>query len=157
MALYHGLAIMIEENDYEYGLFNGDIGLILEEEGRLRAFFEIDNELRAFSIHSLPQFNHAFAMTVHKSQGSEFEWVMLFLAEYESAFLSTELFYTGLTRAKKEAIIFSSEGAIRASLMQRAQRFSAIQKRLSVALKKPEFLAEPAEEELASESQLSLF
>lgn len=157
MAFYHGLAIMIEENDYEYGLFNGDIGLILEEEGRLRAFFEIDNELRAFSIHSLPQFNQAFAMTVHKSQGSEFERVMLFLAEYESAFLSTELFYTGLTRAKKEAIIFSSEGAIRASLMQRAQRFSAIQKRLSVALKKPEFLAEPAEEGLSNESQLSLF
>lgn len=157
MAFYHGLAIMIEENDYEYGLFNGDIGLILEEEGRLRAFFEIDNELRAFSIHSLPQFNHAFAMTVHKSQGSEFERVMLFLAEYESAFLSTELFYTGLTRAKKEAIIFSSEGAIRASLMQRAQRFSAIQKRLSVALKKPEFLVEQADEGLSSESQLSLF
>ena len=95
--------IMITRNDYNLKLFNGDIGLLLPDadSGEPRAFFPgPDNTLRKFLPLRLPAHETAFAMTVHKSQGSEFERVLLILPERESPVLSRELLYTGITRAR---------------------------------------------------------
>ncbi len=123
-SFYHGLAIMIEQNDADYGLYNGDVGLILEREEGLRAYFEHREE--SYSIHTLPKHEVAFAMTVHKSQGSEFDHVLLFLAEQGSPFITKELFYTGITRTKKRVTLFAGESALWAGLSQRTTRFSFI-------------------------------
>lgn len=129
---FHGLPIMITHNSVENNLFNGDVGLILRnEEGNLSAYFEGVESARVFSIHALPKFEAAFAMTIHKSQGSEFERIMLFLGTEPSSFLTKELFYTGITRAKKSVNIFSSDKALRAALGGRVDRYSFIHERLS--------------------------
>ena len=132
---FHGLPIMITHNSIDHHLFNGDIGLILEnEEGNLRAYFEGVDSARVFSIHALPKFEPAFAMTIHKSQGSEFQKVMLFLGDDPSRFLTKELFYTGVTRARSSVHLFASSAALKAALMGRVDRYSAIHDRLSQAI-----------------------
>lgn len=129
---FHGLPIMVTHNSVENNLFNGDIGLILKNEaGQLRAYFEDVDSARVFSIHALPKFETAFAMTIHKSQGSEFQKILLFLGEEPSVFLTKELFYTGITRAKESVHIFANDQAIQAALKGRVDRFSFIHQRLS--------------------------
>lgn len=125
---YHGLAIMITQNSPQNGLFNGDVGLVLmsEDHKTLRAYFEGVEGPRVFSIHALPSFESAFAMTIHKSQGSEFRRVFLFLGDKSSPFLTKELFYTGVTRAKEEVNIFAADAAIYAALAGRTDRYSFI-------------------------------
>ena len=131
-GFFHGFPIMITHNSIDHNLFNGDIGLILEnEEGNLRAYFEGVDSARVFSIHALPKFEPAFAMTIHKSQGSEFQNVMLFLGDDASRFLTKELFYTGVTRARSSVQLFASVEALKAALMGRVDRYSAIHARLS--------------------------
>lgn len=128
---FHGLPIMVTHNSVENELFNGDIGLILRNEaGQLRAYFEGVDSARVFSIHALPKFETAFAMTIHKSQGSEFQKIMLFLGEEPSVFLTKELFYTGITRAKESVHIFANDASIKAALSGRVDRFSFIHDRL---------------------------
>ena len=128
---FHGLPIMVTQNSAENQLFNGDVGLILrDEKGELRAYFEGIGESRAFSIHALPKFEPAFAMTIHKSQGSEFTKVLLFLGTEGSPFLTKELFYTGITRAKKAVDLFAGTPAILSALSGRVDRFSFIHQRL---------------------------
>ena len=128
---FHGLPIMITHNSVENNLFNGDIGLILKNEsGQLRAYFEGVDSARVFSIHALPKFETAFAMTIHKSQGSEFQKIMLFLGEEPSLFLTKELFYTGITRARESVHIFANEASMKAALSGRVDRFSFIHQRL---------------------------
>lgn len=128
---FHGLPIMITHNSVENNLFNGDIGLILRNEtGQLRAYFEGVDSARVFSIHALPKFETAFAMTIHKSQGSEFQKIMLFLGDEPSPFLTKELFYTGITRARESVHIFANEASIKAALSGRVDRFSFIHQRL---------------------------
>ncbi|UNM95051.1 exodeoxyribonuclease V subunit alpha [Ignatzschineria rhizosphaerae] len=129
---FHGLPIMVTHNSVENNLFNGDIGLILRNEaGELRAYFEGVDSPRVFSIHALPKFETSFAMTIHKSQGSEFEQILLFLGAEPSVFLTKELFYTGITRAKKSVHIFASDASIKAALSGRVDRYSFIHERLS--------------------------
>lgn len=131
---FHGLPIMITHNSVENNLFNGDIGLILRSEtGTLRAYFEDVDSARVFSIHALPKFEPAFAMTIHKSQGSEFKSIMLFLGEEASVFLTKELFYTGITRAKESVHIFASDKAMKMALSGRVDRFSFIHQRLAAS------------------------
>lgn len=128
---FHGLPIMVTQNSAENQLFNGDVGLILrDEKGELRAYFEGVGEARAFSIHALPKFEPAFAMTIHKSQGSEFTKVLLFLGAEGSPFLTKELFYTGITRAKEAVDLFAGTPAILSALSGRVDRFSFIHQRL---------------------------
>jgi exodeoxyribonuclease V alpha subunit len=102
---YPGRAVMVRQNDYALGLFNGDIGLCLKTEQGLRVFFEGDEGYRGFAPARLPSHDSAFAMTVHKSQGSEFAEVLLALPEQPSPLLTRSLFYTGITRAKQKVEI----------------------------------------------------
>ncbi|MCZ6578002.1 MAG: exodeoxyribonuclease V subunit alpha [Gammaproteobacteria bacterium] len=107
---YHGRPILITANDYELNLFNGDTGLLWPDEaGVLRACFRGADGIRELPIYSLPEHVTAWAMTVHKSQGSEFESVLLILpTDADSNALTRELLYTGVTRARKHLRIHSS-------------------------------------------------
>src|SRR5690606_29938603 len=93
---YPGRAVMVRQNDYAIGLFNGDIGLCLMSAQGLRVYFEGDEGYRPFAPARLPSHDSAFAMTVHKSQGSEFDEVLLALPEQPSPLLTRSLFYTGI-------------------------------------------------------------
>ena len=103
---YVGRPVMISRNDYNLGLMNGDIGIALPDaSGKLRVVFPGEDNsgqthLRWISPMRLPELETAFAMTVHKSQGSEFQHVALILPEVRSPVLTRELVYTGITRAK---------------------------------------------------------
>ena len=120
---YHGRPIMITQNDYRQQLFNGDTGLILKDEtGQLRACFLIDNELRWVDLIRLPAHETAFAMTVHKSQGSEFDHVCVVLPQEDTAILNRELLYTAITRAKKHISLFCNEAILRKTVMTQHER-----------------------------------
>lgn len=99
---YHGRPVLVTSNDYALRLFNGDVGIILEDEedGELKCFFQVaGSSPRKISPLRLPEHETAFAMTVHKSQGSEFAKVVLLLPPKDSPVLCRELIYTGITRA----------------------------------------------------------
>ncbi len=109
---YHGMPIMISENDYQLGLFNGDIGLFWRNDsGQLMAYFETtEKHYQELLPSRLPKFDSVYAMTVHKTQGSEFEHVAMVLPKNSNnQLLSRELLYTGITRAKKAITIASTQ------------------------------------------------
>jgi exodeoxyribonuclease V alpha subunit len=127
---YSGRPIMITRNDYNLGLFNGDVGIILpdyRQNKELRAFFrDAGGNIRKFPPVMLPEHETVFAMTVHKSQGSEFVNVLFILPDYDSPVLTRELIYTGITRAKKHVEIWGSEGIFRAAVARRIMRTSGL-------------------------------
>jgi exodeoxyribonuclease V alpha subunit len=126
---YAGRPIMITRNEYSLKLFNGDIGILLPdgESDELRAFFPgPDNTLRKFLPLRLPQHETAFAMTVHKSQGSEFDRVLLILPDRESPVLSRELLYTGITRARAGVELWFEPNVFQAALASRGTRTSGL-------------------------------
>jgi len=133
-ALYHAQPIMISENNYSLGLYNGDIGLLWQNEaGHLMAVFETpnDNEQESFKwiIPSrLPSFETVYAMTIHKTQGSEFEHVAMILPEQsDNRLLSRELLYTGITRAKAKLTIASKEHVWKKGVERAVKRDSGLQ------------------------------
>ncbi len=107
--VYAGLPILISRNDYALGLFNGDTGVLWpDDQGGLRGWFEQeDGTLRSVSLAQLPAWQTSYAMTVHKSQGSEFNQVLLLLPQEDAPVLTRELLYTGITRAKQQLILCS--------------------------------------------------
>jgi len=127
---YHKQPIMITENDYSLALFNGDVGVILcdsSHQQMLRAFFSTsDGELRTFLPTRLPTHETVYAMTIHKSQGSEFDNVLIVLPQQCSRLLSRELLYTGITRAKQSVELWASEPVLRKVLDQQIQRKSGL-------------------------------
>jgi exodeoxyribonuclease V alpha subunit len=125
---YRGRPVMITRNDYNLKLFNGDIGLVLPQaNGELRVFFaSADGEIRKFPPSRLPAHETVFAMTIHKSQGSEFGAVLLILPTEDAPMLTRELIYTGLTRARDRVEIWSPESILRAALAKRASRTSGL-------------------------------
>ncbi|NNE64198.1 MAG: exodeoxyribonuclease V subunit alpha, partial [Gammaproteobacteria bacterium] len=130
---YHGKAILINSNDYESGLFNGDIGLLWRgSDERLYACFrDLEQGIRRVSINNLPDHSPAWAMTVHKSQGSEFDSVLLILPGiHQQRALSRELLYTGITRARSSLMIYASEDAINYACQNTEQRHSGLARKL---------------------------
>lgn len=129
-AHYHGRPILIGANDYQLRLFNGDVGLILRDAdagGELRAFFtDAAGALRRVLPSRLPAHETSFAMTVHKSQGSEFERVLLVLPERDTPLATRELLYTGLTRARRAVEVWGSDPVLRAAIGRRTQRSSGL-------------------------------
>jgi exodeoxyribonuclease V alpha subunit len=126
--------IMIMRNDYNLKLFNGDIGVILPDSmgGEPRAFFAgPENEVRKFLPLRLPEHQTAYALTVHKSQGSEFDRVLLVLPDRESPVLCRELLYTGITRARKSVELWYEEKVFRAALSRRVSRTSGLREALA--------------------------
>jgi exodeoxyribonuclease V alpha subunit len=119
--------VMITENAYGLRLFNGDTGILLHENQRLIAYFEnTDGGYRHIPSARLPAHETAFVMTIHKSQGSEFEKVLLLLPDQVSPILTRELLYTGMTRTKQRLLLVGSEQIIRAAISTRIQRSSGL-------------------------------
>jgi exodeoxyribonuclease V alpha subunit len=114
---YEGRPVMVTRNDATLGVFNGDIGVVLlSPQGALRAYFLDGALLRSVSVGRLADVETAFAMTVHKSQGSEFEHVLLVLPDEDLPLLTRELVYTGITRARRAFTLVARHVA----LLQRA-------------------------------------
>jgi exodeoxyribonuclease V alpha subunit len=130
---YAGKPVLISRNNYNLRLFNGDIGILLRDSqrGELRGFFSGSEEsLRDYLPLQLPEHETAFALTVHKSQGSEFERVLLILPGEDSAILTRELIYTGLTRASREVELWSNEGSFRTAVQRKIMRRSGLREAL---------------------------
>ncbi|WP_350558099.1 exodeoxyribonuclease V subunit alpha [Psychrobacter sp. CAL346-MNA-CIBAN-0220] len=120
---YHGRPVMVLQNNYELGLFNGDIGICLQtERGRLQVFFENKKQGMATNMLSDEMIATAYAMTIHKSQGSEFEHVAIAFDDHNRRLLSQELIYTAVTRAKKQVSIFSTASAFTRALSTPTER-----------------------------------
>lgn len=128
---YPGRAVMVRQNDYALGLFNGDVGICLPTPHGLRVFFEGEDGHRPFSPARLPSHDSAFAMTVHKSQGSEFREVLLVLPEQPSPLLSRSLFYTGITRARQRVEIWGLPQRLAEAVSTRAERAAGLAERLA--------------------------
>jgi exodeoxyribonuclease V alpha subunit len=130
---YSGRPILITRNDYALGLFNGDVGMLWSpgpaEETRAW-FLDGAGELRSYSPVRLPEHETVFAMTVHKSQGSEFENVLLLLPDHLSPVVTRELIYTGITRARSRLELWAPESIFRAAIARRAERPSGLREAL---------------------------
>jgi exodeoxyribonuclease V alpha subunit len=124
-AWYSGRVVMVTRNDPGSGLYNGDIGLVLPlrpgREGGMAAWFAGTAEAgpRPVAVTRLPQAETAFAMTVHKSQGSEFQHAMLVLPAADSPVLTRELLYTGITRARRRLTLCAPEARLGPAVLQR--------------------------------------
>jgi len=131
--VYHGMPVLITTNDHELQLFNGDTGLIWRDAGgQLRAWFrQADDSLRDVAVVSLPDHVPAWAMTIHKSQGSEFDEVLLVLpADSQNPLLSRELLYTGVTRARRRVMVQAGEAALRKARCRKVRRDSGLARAL---------------------------
>jgi exodeoxyribonuclease V alpha subunit len=128
---FHGRLLLITENSYRHGLFNGDIGVCLRDAGgALVAWFANGSDVRGFHPGTLPAHEGAFAMTVHKAQGSEFDAVWLLLPTRPNRVLSRELLYTAMTRARRELHVAGGADVIEAALARQVGRASGLAWRL---------------------------
>ncbi|WP_257172727.1 exodeoxyribonuclease V subunit alpha [Colwellia sp. M166] len=128
-VLYPSQPIMISENDYRLGVFNGDVGLLWRNiQGHLMAVFENANGDYDWILPSrLPKFDTVYAMTIHKTQGSEFNHVAMVLPEQkDNKLLSRELLYTGITRAKQQLSIASNQQVWQTGVSQQVKRYSGL-------------------------------
>jgi exodeoxyribonuclease V alpha subunit len=129
---YAGRPVMMMRNDYGLQLFNGETGIALREAtGTLAVFFPAaDGSLRRFTPARMVACETAFALTVHKAQGSEFENIALVLPGDASPVLGRELLYTAITRAMHKLSVWGSAEVLKDALMQRAERTSALAERV---------------------------
>ena len=131
---YHvGEPIIIVRNDYNMGLFNGDLGIVLPDAitGQLRVFFRgEEDEVLNFAPGRLPAHEPAFALTVHKSQGSEFHDALVILPERDAPVLTRELLYTGITRVRETVEVWASEEILRQTIERKIARSSGLRDRL---------------------------
>ena len=134
-----GRPVMVRANDYLQNLFNGDIGLTLPDEtGALRIWFPMaDGGLRPIAPARLPQHETAFATTVHKAQGSEFDDVLLLLPSQPSRVVTRELLYTAITRARRRVTIAAGVATLEAAIATPTARDSGLVDRLRDALTSP--------------------
>ncbi len=132
-AWYHGRPVLVTANDCTTRIFNGDIGVAWRQDGRVAVHFRsLDGSIRALAPGRLPAVETAWAMTVHKSQGSEFDHVTVVLPNEESRVMSRELFYTAVTRARRSVTIVGTEATLRSAIAQRTERTSGLGQRLFV-------------------------
>jgi exodeoxyribonuclease V alpha subunit len=138
---FEGQPILVLQNDYHVRLFNGDVGIVLRDpfaitpaEGdRLVAVFPDSGSpdgVRAVPQGRLPPYETVFAMTIHKSQGSQFDRVVVLLPARDSDFVTRELLYTGITRARTHVTLAGDATVLRTCLARRVQRASGLRKRL---------------------------
>ncbi len=139
-----GRPVMVTRNDAALGVFNGDVGVVLPSArssaagagragGALRAWFLDGDALRSVSVSRLAHVDTAFAMTVHKSQGSEFAHTVLVMAPGAGGVMTRELVYTGITRARTHFSLVEGEpGLLATAIRQRVVRASGLQARLGL-------------------------
>jgi exodeoxyribonuclease V alpha subunit len=128
---WRGRMLLVTRNAPEQDLWNGDVGLIEETEAGLRALFpDGSGGIRSLSAGRLPDHESAIAMSVHKSQGSEFDTVDLVLGDVASRLMTRELLYTGVTRAREKLRIHASASVIREAVARRVSRDSGLREKL---------------------------
>ncbi len=128
-TLHAGRPILVTSNDPALGLYNGDVGILFDEMhgAPLRAWFaRSGGELRACIPAQLPAFESAYAMTVHKAQGSEFDAVDLVLPAKPHPLLSREWLYTAVSRARRRLVVEGSREVIAAALERQVERFNGL-------------------------------
>ena len=126
---YHGRPVMINRNNYQLGLFNGDIGIafIPKKDDPLRVYFaSLEKGLLEFSPEQIPQHETAYATTVHKAQGAEFERALLLLPDRASPLLTRELVYTGITRVRARIDVWADPAVLRSAIISRIERSSGL-------------------------------
>lgn len=124
---YPGRPLLITHNDHNLRLYNGDIGILLQDQaGQKSVYFQTPDGYRTVSPSRLPRHETAFALTVHKSQGSEFESVLFILPANDNPLLSRELIYTGLTRSRTQLLLCDQAGVLTTALNQRIKRTSGL-------------------------------
>jgi exodeoxyribonuclease V alpha subunit len=135
---YEGRPVMVTRNDAQLGVFNGDVGVVLPNtEGKPKVWFLDGEALRSVSVMRLAQVDTAFVMTVHKSQGSEFEHTALVLPPGGAEVLSRELAYTGITRAREQFTLIEAEaGLLEAAIHRPSVRASGLAQRWAQPLVK---------------------
>ncbi|WP_426335974.1 exodeoxyribonuclease V subunit alpha [Pseudoduganella sp. R-31] len=132
---YVGRPVMVTRNDYATGVYNGDIGLALPDPGRsgsLRVYFSEGGQVRSVLATRLRNVETAFAMTVHKSQGSEFSHTVLVLPREAPSVLARELVYTGITRARQRfTLLTPNSGVLPDAIRRRTERTSGLRSLLA--------------------------
>lgn len=129
---YEGQPIMITKNYYHLSLFNGEIGIILKKKNKFTAFFHKPNKIiKKINILCLPKYETAYSMTVHKSQGSEFDNICLILPSKFDINIKKELIYTAITRAKKRITIYANINNFIKTIQNHTKRCSGLIKKLS--------------------------
>ncbi len=129
---YRGRPVLITENDYELELYNGDFGIVWPDvDGRDKLWLTAaGGDLKSVSLARLPAHETAWALTVHKAQGSEFDRVALVLPPRDSKVATRELVYTGITRAREAVEVWATEPVFRAAVERRIRRASGLAARL---------------------------
>ncbi|OAN30085.1 exodeoxyribonuclease V subunit alpha [Mycolicibacterium iranicum] len=124
---YPGRPLLVTANDYGLGVYNGDTGVVVAAPDGLRAHVGSQQ----FAPGRLGEVDTMFAMTIHKSQGSQADEVTVLMPPEDSRLLTRELFYTAVTRAKKRVRVVGTEASVRAAVGRRATRASGLARRLS--------------------------
>lgn len=130
---YHHRPVVVTRNDYALGLFNGDMGIVLEDplDLHLHAHFQAgQGKTRRILASRLPDHESAFAMTVHRSQGSEFDHVLVVLPDSQSPVLCRELLYTAVSRARQSVVIWASPETLLRTCSRGVRRSSGLADRL---------------------------
>ncbi len=128
---YPGRPVMVTQNDYSLRLYNGDIGIALPDaDGQPRVCFETEDGLRRFHPARLPPHESVYAMTVHKTQGSEFERVLLLLPSEPSRVVDRRLLYTAVTRGRSRVELWGREAVLREAIASASTRGSGLAERL---------------------------
>ncbi|MGL9733467.1 MAG: exodeoxyribonuclease V subunit alpha [Symbiopectobacterium sp.] len=129
---YSGRPVMISRNDALLGVFNGDIGIAMPNEvGELRVYFQLpDGQMKPVSPSRLPPHETAYAMTVHKSQGSEFDHTALVLPNSFLPVLTRELVYTAVTRARTKLSLYAEISILCRTVRTPTRRFSGLETRI---------------------------
>jgi exodeoxyribonuclease V alpha subunit len=131
-AWYVGRPLLVTENDHAIRLYNGDTGVVVTSptSGRPSAAFERHGEIVTFSPTRLAGIETVYAMTVHKSQGSQFDTAAVLLPDPASPILTRELLYTAVTRARTRLLLVGTEESIRAAVTRPIARASGLRERL---------------------------
>lgn len=129
---YVGRPVMITRNDYGLGLHNGDVGITMyDSNGTLKVFFEMqDGSIKGFLTSRIPDHELAYCMTIHKSQGSEFDHTYILVPPTRSKVLTRELIYTAITRAKKQLTLYATQESLTHAIKSTTVRHSGLKKQL---------------------------
>lgn len=129
---YHNRPIIVTSNNYQLGLFNGDVGIIRHDGNKTLVWFEDgENGVKSVLPGFINSFDTVFAMTIHKSQGSEYNQVLVILPKTENAILTRELFYTSVTRSKTKVFLQASKEIAELTATRKVQRASGISNRFN--------------------------
>jgi exodeoxyribonuclease V alpha subunit len=118
--------IIIEQNSHELRVYNGDLAMLVDGEPRTATVQSDVEAFREIAEARLPQFSDAFALSIHKAQGSEFDEVLVVLPEEDAPLLTRELLYTAVSRARRRVRIVGSKRVVSAAIERRAQRYSGL-------------------------------